>query len=287
MRLIAASFDHDDRPHKWLEFLPKPSDRVWTYKPGGVLVSAMLARPLELANGLSGVILGAVATVPERRRLGFASLLVEAGCQHYRKQGASFVIMWARDYLLDLYRPLGLEVAFREYYCDLSAPRGNATDTAGLTFGPFASFPHAGFEARRLAVETNNAEGTPYWPTRRKLRDGQWYGVMDAYPFAPEFSLLFAPSQEDPAFYAVIGHGHGSATIMEFSGNAEEFVRVRDWVAEAFPGTPPKFNITAPQHQALADAAGVAQREQNMCLLYRQLDTAERAVPLATWLDRF
>lgn len=284
MHLIATSFDHADRPFGWLDFLPKASDNVWVWAPRGELVSAMLARPLKLANGVNGVILGAVATVPSRRRQGMASQLVETGCQHYQEQGASFVIMWARDYLLSLYQPLGFEIAFREYYCDLEDGDGTVPV---LKMEKFTAVSHEGFERLRLKIELKSAASSEYWPTERILKNGQWYGVMDGYPFAPEFSFVFSGPADNPAFYAVLGHGHETTTMMEFSGSANDFVKTRNWIVSQFPGKTVKFNVTAPHHQALADAAGVIHSEQNMCLLYRRLDTLDRAVPLATWLDRF
>lgn len=286
MRLIAASFDHADRECGWLDFLPKTTDKVWTWREDENVVSAMLARPLHLADGTKGVILGAVATVPERRRQGLASLLVEAGCRHYRSMGASFVIMWARDYLLDLYQPLGFEAVFREHFCSIE-PRPNSSPAAPeMTLAKFVDVPHRGFEEIRLALETQ-AAGTGMMPTKRRFEGDRWTGVMDAYPFAPSFSLLFAPDAKKPAFYAVLGHGHAAVTFMEFAGSAGQFAQALDWVSKRFQDVPVKVNLTAPHHVDRLAKVHVVEREQNMCLLYRVLGDGARVVPHATWLDRF
>lgn len=288
MRLIAASFDHADRAHGWLDFLPKSGDKVWTWLEDEKVVSAMLARPLTLADGTSGVILGAVATVPERRRQGLASLLVEAGCQHYRDLGASFVIMWARDYLLSLYEPLGFEAAFREHFCGIESVAGDALDPLPpMTLAAFADVPHRGFETVRLELETRAAAGSDMMPTRRRFDGDHWTGIMDSYPFAPTFSLLFAMDADKPAFYAVLGHGHAAVTFMEFAGTTRQFAQALHWVENRFPEVPVKVNLTAPHHQARLSEVRETEREQNMCLLYRPLGGGKRVVPHATWLDRF
>lgn len=287
MQLIARSFDHPDRKFGWLDFLPQHTDIVWTWIQDSEVVSALVARPITLVNGARGVIMGAVATEQNHRRKGYASKLVVSVCGHYAELGNNFVIMWAREYLLPLYEPLGFHVEYEERFCDIAADALPDTDVPDMTVGELGNFSHAGFDRLRLKLESVNADSKGFWPVARTLEDGRWSGIMGGYPFAPRFSLIFAPSEEEPAFYAVIGHGFDAVTIMEYVGNAADFNGVVRWVQTQFSKPSIKFNITAHHHGNLLRKVSTISSEQNMSLIYRPLCPGDKAIPQATWLDRF
>ena len=287
MRLIASVFNKPGRRHGVAEFLPTSADDVWLWAAEKEITAALIARRLRFEGGTPSVAFGCICTAAHLRKAGFASALVKAVCQRYQKEVYAMAILWAGAELLGFYQRLGFISGFQDEYCEVRAVALARQDAGELNRRKLDACDHAGFEQLRLQFARRPAAGHDHGFVLRTLTARRWEGINPGFPWCPQLEVVFAGTETAPGFYGVVGHGEGTATILEFVGNATQFGRAVAWAQSAFPDTPVKYNATAPELLEHLNAVEVVERQPSLFSMRCPLAGPATSVPpLLTWLDR-
>lgn len=282
LKLIARVFDKPGRRHSVSAFLPVTGDEVWCVEQDNEVVAALIARPLSLAGGEQAIAIGSVCTSPVKRKSGLASGLVDAACCDHESHGKELALLWAGEPLVGFYEKLGFVSGFRDVYCEITASAAEAN----FTFGPLGTFAHDGFETLRRRIETDHAHQSATDFVVRHLQDRRWCGVASGFPWSPEIDVLFDGPAETPSFYAIIGRGEQSVTVLEFVGSSEEFHKAIAWIEKNLEPAPIKFNVTTQAHHSLLQTIQVIERSPSLFAMQRKKCEPRALKVHTTWMNR-
>ena len=272
---IASIFDRPGRP-SLAQYVPVADDRTWCLREGnGRIVAGMLARNWRMPSGIAGVNLGYVCVPESLRRRGLGGELVHAAVEREEHVGAAFIMMWARDYLVDFYRAMGFRDLGAETYCDLDVPA--LASEPGILSAPLTTLPHTGFDSLR-----RDRPGTIF----RTLDRGCWTGINRGFPWASELLIVYAGRPNHASWYAVVAKATSAVTIVEYGGPDDRFASVAGSVRALFQGLPLRCNFTDPGFAAMALPVRGAEAGAGFHRLLRSAALVPEAAPVTSWLDR-